>query len=265
MRSRKLTRFAAVTVLLLISAACGPNGPQLPNVPPSATPAPTATNTPSAAGLCANNLVPVKLGATWTYTNNSGTADAEQFTATIVGIRPDGFTVELSSQGTPAINQEWSCKPEGLLASALGSGQNALGLSVAGIQANLTTSNATGILLPANVQQGTQWTYGLDLSGRLSQGNLAADLTGNIATAMQATGTESVTVPAGTFDAMKVQGTSTFKIMAGYQGISIPVTSVVNLTFWFAPGVGWIKATESGELVGTAFSNTTELQSYTIP
>ncbi len=262
MRSTQLTRFAAAALLLLISAACGPN---LSPVVPSATPVPTATNTPNAAGLCANNLVPVKLGATWTYTNNGGTAGAEQFTATIVGTKPDGFTVALSAQGSPTINQEWTCKPEGLVASTLGNGQNALGLSLAGIQGNLSTSNATGILLPANVQQGTQWTYGLDVAGTLSQSNLSADLTGNIATAMQGMGTESITVSAGTFDAMKVQGTSTFKIMAGFQGLSVPVTSVVNLTLWFAPGVGWIKATETGELLGTAFSNTTELQSYTIP
>lgn len=260
MRISKLIRFAPIA-LFVATSACGPTFTPSPN--PSEVP--QSTNTPNPAGLCANNLVPVKQGATWTYTDNGGTTSAEQFTASISSVRPDGFTLSVNADGMPTVNQDWSCKPEGLVTASLGSGQGPLGINVAGIQANLSTSNASGVILPSNVQPGTQWPFGLDLSGNVSQGNLQADLNGNIATAMQAVDMESVTVPAGTFNAMKVQGTSTIKVNAGYQGLTLPITSTVNTTLWFAPGVGWIKAAVNGELMGTAFSTTTELQSYNIP
>ncbi len=261
MRIPKLTRFAALSLAFIFAAACSPVVPTPSPLPPT----PTPTVTPNPAGLCANNVIPVKEGVTWTYTNNVGTSGAEQFTATISEVRPDGFTVELSSAGNPTLRQDWICKPEGLVASGLGSGQGFMGINVAGIDADLSTSNATGVILPGNVQQGTQWPFGIDISGKLSQGNLSADLTGNIASAMQAVGSESVTVPAGTFNAIKVQGTPTLKVNASYQGLTLPFTSSVNVTLWFAPGVGWIKSTVSGELLGTSFSDTTELQSYHIP
>ncbi len=136
---------------------------------------------------------------------------------------------------------------------------------MAGIQANLTTSNATGVTLPPDVQPGTKWPYGIGLAGSLSEGGLSAQVAGGISTQFEDIGTETVTVPAGTFNATKVEGTSTIKVAADYHGLSLPITSVVKTTFWFAPGVGWIKSAESGELAGTAVNAATELQSYSIP
>ena len=262
MRITKPTRFAALSLLFAFAAACSPVVPTPTPVPPT----PTPTVTPNPAGLCANTLIPVKEGASWTYNNNVGTSNLEQFTATITEVRPDGFSVAVSSAGNPTVNQDWTCKPDGLVASDFNPGQGFMGLNVAGIQANLSSANATGVIVPANVQQGAQWPFGIDMAGSLSQGNLSADLKGNIASSMQAVGTESVTVPAGTFNnAVKVQGTSTVTVNASYQGINLPFTSTANLTLWFAPGVGWIKSTVSGNLLGTAFSATTELQSYKLP
>ncbi len=261
MRITKLTRFAALCLLFMLAAACSPLAPTPSPLPPTATP----TVTPNPAGLCANTLIPVKQGATWTYNNNVGTSQLEQFTATITEVRPDGFTVALSSAGNPTINQDWTCKPEGIVASALGSGQGFMGLNVAGIQANISTSNATGVILPSDVDPGKEWPFGINLAGNVSQGNLSANLNGDIDSSMRADDMESVTVPAGTFNAMKVRGTGNIKVTATYQGIPLPFASTANLTFWFAPGVGWVNSTVSGDLLGTGFSATTELQSYNIP
>ncbi len=263
MRITKLITVAPIALLLVISAACAP----APTATQSPVPlAPTATNTPNPAGLCANALLPVKTGATWTYANDAGTANAGTFTATISSVRPDGFTVATKFDDSSSIDQQWSCTSDGLVAESLGAGQNALSLSAAGIDAKLDTATPTGVTLPANVQQGDQWPYALQLTGSVSQGSLKADLSGTISTAMQAVGTESVTVPAGTFDnAVKVQAATTIKAQAGFGAISMPVDAVLNSTFWFAPGVGWIKSTTTGDLLGTALSTTTELQSYNIP
>ena len=261
MRSTKLTRFAAIALLFAFAAACSPIAPTPTPIPPT----PTPTVTPNPAGLCANNLIPVKEGVTWTYNNNVDTSNAEQFTAAITDVRHDGFTVELTSAGNPTLKQDWFCKPEGLVASGIGSGQGFMGINVAGIDADLSTSNPSGVILPPSVQQGTQWPFGIDITGKLSQGNVSADLKGSLASTMQAVGTESVTVPAGTFNAIKVQGTPTLNVNATYQGLSLPFSSSVNATLWFAPGIGWVKSIVSGSLLGTSFSSTTELQSYNIP
>ncbi len=265
MRISKLITVAPIALLLVISAACAPapTATQSPN--PSAS-APTATNTPNPAGLCANSLIPVKTGATWNYANDAGTSNAGTFSATITAVRPDGFTVATKFDDSSSIDQQWSCTSDGLVAESLGAGQNALSMSAAGINAKLNTATPTGITLPPNVQTGDKWPYALQLTGSVSQGNLNADLSGSISTDMQAVGTESVTVPAGTFDnAVKVQATTTIKAQAGFGAISIPINSVLNTTFWFAPGVGWVKSSTTGELVGTALSTTTELQSFNIP
>jgi len=267
-----LTVFAAVAAL---TGACNarPEFLALPtktNPPPTLQPTPTSTPpveaTPEfSAGLCSNPLAPVALGATWTYLNTEGGASPSTFSSTITDVQSDGFTVATMFDDNTTVNQQWSCKPEGLVALSPGAGQTGFGLSLPGVQANLTTSNATGLTLPANVQSGMKWPYNIDLGGTLSQGGLSADLTGTITTEFQAIGTEQVTVAAGTFDAMKVQGATTLKVSANYHGLSLPITSVINTTFWFAPGVGWIKSAESGELAGTAVNATTELQSYNIP
>ncbi len=271
--SIKLTAVLAVAALLtacsprpgqLQGSAATPANPTSPQAQPTSTPLP-ATATPSAAGLCANALVPVKPGASWTYADAGVVGVPSHFTATITDVRPDGFTVSTRFDDNTTAGTQWACRPEGLVALSFGAGQTALGLSLAGVQANLTTSNATGVTLPPNVQQGMQWPYAIGVGGTLAEGSLRAQVTGGISTQFEAVGMETVTVPAGTFNAMKIEGTSTIKVAADYHGLSLPITSVVKTTFWFAPGVGWIKSAESGELAGTAVNAATELQSYSIP
>jgi len=48
-------------------------------------------------------------------------------------------------------------------------------------------------------------------------------------------------------------------------GFTTPITFASPTDMWFAPGVGWIKSVSSGDLMGTSFDETIELQSYTIP
>ncbi len=272
MQIRKSAKTTAILAIAALLSACnarpGPAAPVSTNSPqlqPTSTAVPPTATPQLAAGLCANALVPVKQGATWTYTDTGAAGGPSDFTATITEVRADGFTVSTRFDDNTAADQQWACNADGLQAQSLGAGQAALDLSLASVQAKLATSNATGVTLPPNVQPGMKWPYSIGLSGTLAQGSLSADVTGDISTEFEAVGTESVTVPAGTFDAMKVQGTSTINVSASYHGLSLPITSVVRTTFWFAPGVGWVKSSQSGELAGTAISSDTELQSYSIP
>jgi hypothetical protein len=64
---------------------------------------------------------------------------------------------------------------------------------------------------------------------------------------------------------MKIQVETTLNMNVSYQGLSVPVTFSGSYTYWFAQGVGWVKAAGSGSAAGMSFSDNIELQSYSIP
>jgi hypothetical protein len=76
---------------------------------------------------------------------------------------------------------------------------------------------------------------------------------------------ESVTVPAGTFDAMKVQVVTTFSASVSFQGLTVPVRFSSTTLSWYAAGTGWVKSESTGDLMGQAYTETLELQWYNIP
>lgn len=95
--------------------------------------------------------------------------------------------------------------------------------------------------------------------------NEEAEAAGTVQMSFNAVGNESVTVPAGTFDALKVNVEVAINVNATYEGITLPVSFSGAYTYWFAPGVGWVKANGTGNVLGSSFTDTTELQSYKIP
>lgn len=270
MEQKKIYKlFTPIGVLLMIIflAACS-----TPPVPPTNTqstdPAqPTATlddiyPNPEQA-LCTNAYYPVRQGATWTYKSTGGPAGEYSFTDTITSVRDDGFT--LSTQiGDLTRTQEWTCTTEGLAALQLGGAPAAM-LNSQNIQLNLDINNATGMTFPRQINPGGQWQQILDVTGNVTAMNEEAEATGNVQMNFSAIGTESVTVPAGTFDALKVEVDVTLNIEATYEGITLPVSFSGDYTYWFAPNVGWVKASGTGSVLGSSFSDTTELQSYSIP
>lgn len=223
---------------------------------------PTATPLPA---LCDNPLAPVKVGATWTYASTTGNEGPATFYTTVTDVRTDGFSAVADFGDNIKLDQEWSCTRDGLVAQSLGAGSTGLSMTIEGIKIDLTTSNPSGLVLPGRVVAGSKWPYALEVAGTVQQGNSNANINGTVATTFEAAGNERVTVPAGTFDATKIQGSSTIKVTADYLILKIPITSTVSSTFWLAPNVGLVKSVESGDLMGTAFSSTTELQSFNIP
>ena len=223
---------------------------------------PTATPVPA---LCDNPLGPVKLGATWTYSSTTNNEGPAVFTTTITDVRPNGFSAVADLGDNIRVNQDWACMQDGLTIQSLDTGSASLSLDIEGIQVDLTTSDATGLILPAHLETGATWPYGLSIDGKVKQGDSSANVQGSISTAFEDVGSEPITVPAGSFNATKIQATSTIKVTADYLILKLPITSVVTTTFWLAPGVGLVKSVESGDLMGTTLSSTTELQSYNIP
>jgi hypothetical protein len=214
-------------------------------------------------GLCTNTYYPVRQGATWTYKSTGGPAGEYSFTDTISSVRADGFT--LSTQiGDLTRTQEWTCSAEGLTALQLGGAPAAM-LNAQEIEMSLDVTNASGVAFPSQINPGDHWQQTLELQGNVTFMNEEAEASGDAQMNFSAVGNESVTVPAGTFETLKVEVDVTLNVDATYEGITLPVSFSGDYTYWFAPGVGWVKASGMGNVLGSSFSETTELQSYNIP
>jgi DUF3108-like len=267
--------------IIFLTACSSPSTPAPTELQPTQTQAPLATATELAIateppatsesggmpvageGLCANAYYPVREGATWSYKSTGRPTGEYSFTDTISSVREDGFT--LSTQfGDLTRTQEWSCTSEGLVALQLG-GALAATLNAQNMQLNLDVKNVTGVTFPSEIAAGDQWQHNLDFEGKMKIANQEGAATGNAQTSFKAVGNESVTVPAGTFDALKIQIDTTLNISVSFQGVSVPVSFSGSYNYWFVQGVGWVKANGTGSVSGTSFSETIELQSYNIP
>jgi len=218
----------------------------------------------SSNGLCGNTLSPATQGAAWTYTSSGGPSGSFNYTNSITSTRADGFT--LTTQFTDRTStQEWACQADGLKALQLGGGSGA-GISIQSMTTDLVTSEITGISLPKDITSGMQWQYNLSLQGTIVMpGDSQAPSNGTYSVVMQEIGSEIITVPAGTFEAVKIQSNSTVDIISVFGGIEVPIKFNGTTITWYAPGVGYVKSVENGDFGGTVFSAVTELQSYRIP
>jgi hypothetical protein len=280
MRIKTLIRLVLPLITLLSLVACNggaanptavPNSAAIEtlqaNQPAETATVETATGTAAAGtgtqGACANSLFPVVKGATWTYAGSGGTAGSYSYTDTVTDVRPDGFKITSTFDNNLARTQQWNCKPEGLVALQL-PGAAAV-IATQQMHAELVTSNVQGVTLPSSISPGDEWPFSLDLKGTQEVSGAKAQTTSHAVYNFKAVGVESVTVPAGTFDAMKINGDLTLKVIAKVSGLSIPVTVTLHTVSWFAPGVGMVKAASNGDLMGTALNDTLQLQTYHIP
>ena len=236
-----------------------------PGVTETASAQSTLTETPSTSitGLCSNMYYPVREGATWTYKNTGGPAGEFSFTDTVTSVREDGFTLT-SQLDDSSWTQEWACQQEGLVALQLG-GAPAVTLNAQGVRLDLEISNVSGVTFPKEITAGDQWQHNLEFDGQVEMSRQSGDAQGTAVTSFTAIGNETITVPAGTFEAMKIQVEPTLNINVGYGGFSLPVTVGGTYTYWFVQNIGWVKAIGTGNFAGQTVAETIELQSYHIP
>ena len=214
-------------------------------------------------GICANDYYPVRQGATWSYKSTGSPAGDYGFTDTISAVKEDGFTLS-SKLGDITRTQEWSCKEEGLAALQLG-GPSVATLNSQDMDFTFDVKKVEGVTYPAEMKPGGAWQHLLELEGTKKIAGEPSTAEGNAQTAFTVLGTESVTVPAGTFEAMKIQTDINLVLTIKIQDIAVPASFSGSYTYWYAKGVGWVKAEGPGNITGTSFTETIELQSYSIP
>lgn len=275
---------AVMTLIVMIAAlaACGgqpaapaaTNTPAAPAIEPAATElptqaaAPTATLAPTptpqpptptpapvASSGCDNLYYPVAPGLTWFY-NAVGEASST-YTVTLANITDSSFTmVQTFDQLVNSTNYE--CTRDGLMAARYS------GLEMEQANIKVETLNGRGILIPAEDawQVGKTWDASYDLIGTIaaSQG-MSGTITGTVSMANEIVAKEKVTVPAGTFDAFRVDTkmTQTMRMNLGGVAAPEPFTISMDTSSWYAPGVGLVKSESD---LGQATKTTVELQSF---
>jgi len=71
-----------------------------------------------------------------------------------------------------------------------------------------------------------------------------------------------VTVPAGTFDAVRMDCKTDIAITITMNGVDVPTNVSMTSKMWYAPGIGMVK---SDNVLSGDMTNTIELTAYTIP
>lgn len=259
--SRKSLGITIIFLLVIFLTACGnPAEPtQLPVdsggvVIPQAKP----------GDPCKNEYFPLKEKAKYTYSSTGSTSGPYRFVKSIRNIKTDEFAIRTKLKGRNII-QKWSCKPEGLVPSQLGINDVTSILAFEKFT-DLTATNITGFVLPPVISSGAEWNYALDIQGKetVTEATPGA-MTGHVAMNYIAGKEESVTVPAGTFDAIAIEVRTVihFKVVTGDNLDKLSVAS--TYTVWYAPGIGWVKSSGYGKVGGQDYVETIVLESYTIP
>jgi hypothetical protein len=276
MKMRLLSIFAAGTFLLASMLACnlGSSAPTGEDVQPiqtepgveapstDATEAASATEPPAAnptQGACSNPYLPVVQGATWNYTLIGPQNDT--FTRSIVSVDAANF-VDQDVFGAGVTRQgKWECDNGNLTALNPSGGSGTASIETAGMTVEYETTAHAGVTLPASINPGDSWSQSLTLEGTQSIGGISNPVKNQTDNACTAVGLETVTVPAGTFEAMRVDCTSTVNITVDFQGSPLDTTFTTTGSNWYAPGVGVVKIVTTG----SELDSTVELTSYSIP
>jgi len=264
MRSRILFPVLSVMVLILASLACSlPGATSSGSVPAPAGETPAANNVPASgggSGACNNPLYPVVVGASWSY-SFTGAAPGN-FTRSITAVNADGFTDQDVFASGISRAGEWKCNAGSLIALKPDSGASNATAQSQNVSADFKTTSMDGVTLPGKVNPGDKWSQNFTMEGTVTVGGRGIAAKDQVAFSCTAAGTESVTVPAGTFNAVHMDCTSNITIIITMNGTDAPRTVSTTSTMWYAPGVGMVK---SDNVINGSGNSTLELTAYHIP
>ena len=198
---------------------------------------------------CADNLYyPVVEGASWTY----GSSDGTSYTQSIVAVTADSFTVRMDmgmEEGPMEI--EFLCDEDGILSFA-----NMQSMMPEGVEMEMVSTE--GITYPTEWAVGTEWNSEIVMRMEMDMEGMAATSTMTIISDSIVESVESVTVPAGTFEALRLSADGTVTTVTAMMGMEVPFSISSKSDTWMAEGVGMVRSSSDD---GTVL----ELVSYSIP
>ncbi len=212
------------------------------------------TSPPATALDCGNVYFPVEEGASWTYAGSTAGGPYTEVD-TITDMGTSAFLVQIDLGDVQWV-ESWKCTAEGLTQLMSDGGQWAFVLQGPDGTAKMETLSQTGVTYPLSIRIGDSWsqetTFHLTSSSENGDGRLTYEF--------HAVGPEEVTVPAGTFQAMRVD------VSADATG---PIMTVYyDGTMWLVPVLGRVKQTGETRVSdpsGEGLPATIELTAYTTP
>jgi Ca-activated chloride channel family protein len=213
----------------------------------SLEPGPVAS---SSGDACDHRYFPLRSGATWNYATSEGSS-----TWTVTSAGGGAATMDFGVPGG-TFTVHWSCGDGGVSSYDFGS----FGSSDLAGFGTIEVVSTSGTWIPSAemLEGGSSWSHEFTTTVSGGAEGITVDITATTSEDWTASGVESVSVPAGTFEAIRVDGSATTSISGGF--FDVPATSVTH-TFWYAPGVGIVKWVTSME----GYTGTGDLTSYTIP
>lgn len=240
----------SVAGLVLFGAGC----------PSSASPRESA-QTPSApvamhGGNCDNAYYPLKKGIKATYATHFPGHDST-YSWEVTDATDDSATLTYTFSPTLHVTSEISCTGDGLQAKTYMD----LGSAMSGGKVSAKTTSASGSIFPKDVHPGSVWTsrYEVETENNMPAAAKLGMKTGHmvVSTTSTAMGEESVTVPAGTFTALKVEAKMLIHMSLGANMPSID-TQTTSVSY-FVKGKGLVKTETTDSRGGTSGMEATSI------
>lgn len=209
-----------------------------------------ATEAPAASGAelvgaCNHPYYPIRDGAVYRYQMTAPGMDAAEMTIAFTVTGADSFVTTQTFSGVTT-ETTWQCTEGGLLRTDLGLGipeMPGLEYSVDGV---------TGVTFPPPDQltEGATWQNTFNMSGQMSMEGLSLNVSMEALTDNLLTGFESVTTPAGTYDAARIEATTTMQITTDMGAMPAIPAMDTTTTMWLAEGVGMVKSVSADPMGG---------------
>jgi hypothetical protein len=250
---------AVITIPTAVAQAT-PGGDGGPIVIGGETPEASVTPEPGSdypsQTACDHPYLPLRPGATWTYTSSDGYG----YAWVVNGVSGDLSNATASvtfNFDTGSISYEWLCSPEGILYDTSAS------ISVEGATFNYTIGNQSGatILSFAQLTPGAQWNSSHTMSITWEAEGVSGSSTTDVSETHTAGAAQSLTGGLGTFDVIPVTSNSTHVSTSLFAGQSFTNTLNQTSTVYYAYGIGIIRFEYSSE----GYSGSSELVSYSVP
>ncbi len=196
----------------------------------------------SAALACMDNAYfPVTEGGTVTYRTGG-----MEMTQTFHDVSAGGFSVTMNVEGLEdPVTMDYLCTEDGILAPSMSG-------IVPGM--NMEILEMDGVSYPSDWSVGQTWESTISMEMTMDVEGVSMQSTMTVHTVSTITGTETITVEAGTFDTVVMESTADIRTVTMMMGMSVPMNQSSVSTTWLAEGVGTVRSEAEGSV--------TELISY---
>lgn len=251
----KLPRLASpLLVALLFGAGCSSTPPSSTSDAPRAeAPSPV----PVARGSCDHAYYPLKSGSSITYKTIS-TGPSTSFSMTVVEATQASAKLKYHFEPSFDLDSEIACTNEGIRATSYLD----MGSAFSGGKMSAKTISSYGQLLPQDLRVGSVWASGYEVETTTTMPDAVRMGMGSgrstFHTTNTAMGEVTVTVPAGTFTALKVE--SKMKIHTVLGARMPPMDSESTTYNYFVRGKGLVKSETTDSRGGSSGMEATSIE-----